>query len=691
MEGVGKNADLAEFRYTCEQGGEIHGYGWDEYDPRLGGVQTIHDDGNGIDLSTSFVKFPGGELGGSWAVRVRGQVQEGAPADAKTSVYYYVAHEGDGQSAGSLTAEGDGTELGFKGDVAFAGRSSTLGDFRLTVTEGTGRHPTSDHAMSDRRKGDTTLVHSAEVADQIQWQAKAATFQRLRESAEQVQEEMDPGNPPPPWQVYRIPHSPGTGNAHIVQKTFEGPFEFDVIFESASAAADAAEGKKLTSDDVTRRIKEVSEAFNARFTATFDLQPPFRDDERYRTFGKSMFSNLVGGIGYFHGNQVIDRTYADEYEEEGDRFWEDAAAARARNKPQFEGPYRLFTSVPSRPFFPRGFLWDEGFHLVPIADWDMDLTLDIVRSWYRTMDSDGWIPREQIVGDEARTKVPAEFQIQYPMYANPPTLFLIIESFTERLRQAKAEGGASASKTEGDDGLRSAHLDHPQLGDDYMRDMYPLLRRQYDWFRKTQRGELKAYDREAFSSKEGYRWRGRTETHILTSGIDDYPRAQPPHPGELHVDLMSWVGLMAKSLGNIARALGRDDDAAELDRHLEAISRNLDDLHWSEEQGCYCDATIDEFEEHVLVCHKGYISLSPFLVGLMKPSDPKLGRILDLIADPDLLWSNHGIRSLSKQDEFYGTGENYWRSPVWMPINYLVLSQLKVNTHPPAGESAWIV
>jgi mannosyl-oligosaccharide glucosidase len=88
-----------------------------------------------------------------------------------------------------------------------------------------------------------------------------------------------------------------------------------------------------------------------------------------------MLSNLIGGIGYFHGDFVVDRSYASEYDEENEGFWEASAEARGRDGVhKLEGPTELFTCIPSRPFFPRGFLWDEGFHLLPVADWDMDLT-----------------------------------------------------------------------------------------------------------------------------------------------------------------------------------------------------------------------------------------------------------------------------------------------------------------------------
>lgn len=652
------------------------GYGWDEYDTRKGGVQTVHDAGNQIDMTTSFIKIPGGAYGGSWAARVKGQPRADAPGDLKTTVVFYASTEGLGNV---LEVADPGEANGFVGPVTLKGASPGLGDYKLVVTKGSGQSPTSDHPISAKRDASKTMVKSLTVPEEHVWQAKQILFQLLKTSVDGVVEEYGPENAPPPWEVYQVANEPGTGNVQIVQKTFEGPFEFDVLFSSASAGPD------ITSDDLTREIQSTTESFHERFAQVFAPQAPFQDD-KFRRLGRSMLSNLAGGIGYFHGEHLVDRSDAPEYEEENEGFWEETEAARGRRQEKLEGPYDLFTSIPSRPFFPRGFLWDEGFHLIPIADWDMDLALEIVRSWYSLMDDDGWIAREQILGPEARSKVPEAFQVQYPHYANPPTLFFIVEKFLQKLQHAVNGTQAAAKETlsQQASGLGSAHLDNPSLGLQYLRDLYPLLRRQFYWFKKTQFGDIRSYDREAYSSREAYRWRGRTVPHILTSGLDDYPRAQPPHPGELHVDLMSWVGLMAKTLTTVAQAIGEHEDAKDYEAVLDNIRHNLVDLHWSEPEGCFCDATIDAFEEHQLVCHKGYVSLFPFLVGLLQHDDVRLGKTLDLLGDEEELFSPHGIRSLSKRSELYGTEENYWRSPVWMNINYLTVLQLHVSRPPPS-------
>ncbi|KAK4127570.1 glycoside hydrolase family 63 protein [Parathielavia appendiculata] len=654
-------------RYTCEQNEGMKGYGWEEYDPRRGGIQTIHDIENHIDLTTSFVKVPGGAHGGNWAARIKGVLNKDALKEQKTIVVIYVTQEGE---SSVLQASPPDDEFGYEGDVTLTGHSETLGNYKLVITKGRGVQPQSDHDLSTIRGPGQTVVQSLIYPEEHIWQAKPILFKQLKEGVDWlVENKYDAVDPPPPWQVYQLANRPGTGNVHIVQKVFEGDFEFEVIFSSESA------GKELTSDDITREVKEATESFSERFSRVFPLKPPF-NAENYKKFGRSMFSNLIGGIGYFYGHSVVDRSYAPEYDEENEGFWEEAAEARARNQQGLEGPYELFTSIPSRPFFPRGFLWDEGFHLLPIADWDMDLTLEIVRSWFNLIDEDGWIAREQILGAEARSKVPAEFQTQYPHYANPPTLFFIIDVFVDKLRKTNGTLPAGLEHLSQDETLATASLNNPEVGLQHLRRLYPLLQRQFNWFRKTQAGDVKSYDREAYSAKEAYRWRGRTVTHCLTSGLDDYPRPQPPHPGELHVDLLSWVGVMSKSLANVADALGHAEDADGYKKILTAIERNLDDLHWSEKDGCYCDATVDEFEENKLVCHKGYISLFPFLMGLLRPDSPKLGRLLQLMGDEEELWSPHGLRSLSKRDELYGTKENYWRSPVWININYLGIVQL---------------
>lgn len=244
----------------------------------------------------------------------------------------------------------------------------------------------------------------------------------------------------------------------------------------------------------------------------------------------------------------------------------------------------------------------------------------------------------------------------------------------------------------------SVLLDNPELAKASLREIYPALRRHYFWFRTTQKGQLKEWDRKPSSRVEAYRWRGRTNEHVLTSGMDDYPRASPPHVGELHVDLISWLGFFARTMSEIAKYLGEEDDFADFKRNEKNIIANIDgecfflqskniicsilliqlclDLHWSEEDEMYCDVTVDNDDESQFACHAGYVSLFPMMLGLLPPDSPNLGKIFDLIHSKDKLWSDYGIRSLSKDHEQFGKGENYWKGPIWMPFNYLTLSSL---------------
>lgn len=122
--------------------------------------------------------------------------------------------------------------------------------------------------------------------------------------------------------------------------------------------------------------------------------------------------------------------------------------------------------------------------------------------------------------------------------------------------------------------VHSRHLEDPELALSYLKSIYKPLKRHYDWFRRTQRGQIKQYARNARSRTEAYRWRGRSNDHVLTSGMDDYPRG-PPHAGELHLDLISWMAFFSRTMRDIAEFIGETDDAAAF---IEIEKATLDNI-----------------------------------------------------------------------------------------------------------------
>lgn len=138
-----------------------------------------------------------------------------------------------------------------------------------------------------------------------------------------------------------------------------------------------------------------------------------------------------------------------------------------------------------------------------------------------------------------------------------------------------ATGGPQVPLVVSQSSRGSRYLEDRSLGISFLRSIYQPLKRHYEWFRRTQRGQLKQYGRKARSRTEAYRWRGRSEKHILTSGMDDYPRA-PPHAGELHLDLLSWMGFFSRTMKEIAEFIGENEDRLFYANNEQAVIDNLD-------------------------------------------------------------------------------------------------------------------
>lgn len=70
------------------------------------------------------------------------------------------------------------------------------------------------------------------------------------------------------------------------------------------------------------------------------------------------------------------------------------------------------------------------------------------------------------------------------------------------------------------------------------------------------------------------------------------------------------------------------------------------------------------------------MTLFPFFLQHIPSDSPHLKDILDLMRSPEHLWSPYGLRSLSMADPNFGQGENYWKGPIWIQMNWLALKAL---------------
>ncbi|KAL5469057.1 hypothetical protein EMCRGX_G030249 [Ephydatia muelleri] len=587
-------------RHTCEHGDGLQSFGWLKHDGVSFGQQDIVD--NALHLKTEFLSSADRNLGDSWTARVSGRSRGSRPS--LVSLVLYVYNEGDGAMDLLATTRNTVEEI--------FGHSTQLKEFRVYFPLMNVSKDAVFNYLATRRDSVHDLV----------------TF---------VKGVVKTGNPHKSWPTiaqlpgdYTPPGSGDKGNVNLIayQITTTTPFDVDMVFEAGMFSSTLS----ISRDKFTTVINEREMAFDARFEKTFGLVAKgFSESEI--SFAKAAFSNLIGGISYFYGQSKV--------------------ISNSMKQPVDYWPAPLYTAVPSRSFFPRGFLWDEGFHQLLVAHWDVSIVKDVIAHWLDLMNIEGWIPREMILGKEALSKVPSEYVVQHSENANPPTFFLTLESLL--------------------------HIMHKKdsMDLDFLRSIYPRLRVWYNWFNTTQAGKLSLT----------YRWKGRNSTtdkelnpKTLTSGLDDYPRASHPSEDEYHVDLRCWMALASDVMEKISTLVGATADSLTYRAtHKSLVDQTiLDKLHWDPKRKTYSDYGLHTShvklvkvvppepnrppykirkvtEEPTLrfVNSFGYVNLFPFLLKIVSPNSEKLGFILERLKNESYLWTDYGLRSLSRTDPMY--------------------------------------
>ena len=606
----GPAASAAAIRYECTQGGHdgIGKYGWKEHDGRGFGVQDIGDESGGVALRTIFVKDDAAAARGErWAVRVAAAAlatkARAAQPDDEATLAYHVA------------ADCEYAAEPLRCDLALRVVASSPTLLRLS-------------GVAPGRNGAPFSVTFRAIGPNARLEFASATEGHLPLDAlkERVAQLLSQGRDGLPSTAAAVS---ARGSALVVKVSGAFPLVLEVIFDgttgAATAARDASSGSgglamplTMSGRSVEEHIAAARARLNARFLATFSGAADF--SPKLLAFTKCVFAEMLGGIGFWYGSSAV----AAAAGEAGGA----PSAARSATK---LAPRALFSATPSRPKFPRGFLWDEGFHDLVIASWDGAIARDILSHWSGLITSGGWVAREQILGVEARGRVPREFIPQHTTHANPPTLLLHLEAQIARLAANSANAGHSAgARREADEIVR------------WLRAVLPSLSRWFSWFVRSQRGEVEGT----------FRWRGRLreegggvsgeKLHVntLASGLDDYPRASHPDVLERHVDLYCWVARGAAIMASASQTLaahsattemndsrgsfaaasekgGAGDDArggverarwsaeaarfGALHEHLRA---NLDRWHWDAASGSYADfgshIAGGDVEEHVV-------------------------------------------------------------------------------------------
>ncbi|CAD7934868.1 unnamed protein product [Amoebophrya sp. A120] len=302
---------------------------------------------------------------------------------------------------------------------------------------------------------------------------------------------------------------------------------------------------------------------------------------------ESAVASLLGGIGQFAGNLLL----------------KDAEGKKYRTKDIFH----LKTGTPARAMFPRGFLWDEGFHLLVFLEWDVELFYEIVFSWFSLQDpKSGWIPREIPLGKESESFVPEQFLGQEYGVMNPPTLLLGVLRLLQKFKREKTilkgetlNGHPPEPEQKKKDEAKSELPFTQKQFILFLRRITPHIAKWLEQWHLTQenvskipRNQQLPNDGEAsltnvlqyllttnpFSLVKDtrvmektfkideftcYRWKDRKdEKHVLSSGLDDYPRGMFVNKNdECHLDNHLWFMVLVYSMREICGLLSATADA----------------------------------------------------------------------------------------------------------------------------------
>lgn len=167
--------------------------------------------------------------------------------------------------------------------------------------------------------------------------------------------------------------------------------------------------------------------------------------------------------------------------------------------------------------------------------------------------------------------------------------------------------------------------------------------------------------------------------HSYESGIDNSPRFTSADEFEKKdltrlaaVDLNSYMVRQNEALADMARALGRQDDAERFQKMADEQRALANEHLWDEDTGLYYDRDMDAGS---LLKIKSNASLFPLFAGI--PDKERARRVRDHVMDPEEFNTPMPLPSVARDDPAFQ--KDCWRGPIWINSAYMIVAGMERN------------
>lgn len=394
---------IDSIRHMCDNSHNNLVYGYIEHDTVNYGHQMINDGkNNGFTLQTIFLR-PNNDESTDWTTRIIYETNNSA--SSVSLVWYVYIDPGDEQPSNkedfSVNIFQDVNNILDKSLATIVGHTQSLNDFKMSIIplESNNNENSSQFTISVNTSITNMYCPNAAMLKQCLTKSMIIKQQTVKKYGTQILL-VDENNNDKRYQMSKIINNfvaiqvtithNSIQSSKIMSKLKNLSYSFDVAYTQKHRKINTAIFKNtypsLIGNTFNLMHAKYSKQFQQKFENTFPIIFKQHNTEKdlLLTFAKVTFSNMAGSIGYFYGSSLVrdDDNYNNNRDGVSDavKYWQAG----------------LLTAVPSRSQFPRGFLWDDGFHGLLLGSWSIELQLNILGHWMDLLNYQGWIPREQV-------------------------------------------------------------------------------------------------------------------------------------------------------------------------------------------------------------------------------------------------------------------------------------------------------